>query len=241
MRRGGVRAAVRVWLLAGAADALRPAPAARASRTAMSVMVLPPLPDAAYFTGGEVECARDCYWRQDADVVQIVLPLLEDESMKKSVDVTIRRKTIALTVSDAAILQGDLFRPVDSETSTWFIDDDGEVALLEGDDSRGRRAPRRSGDTAPAGELWRSQGARRSNLGRLRPLGAVAGPTVLLSGQGRSRRRRRGACRPQGAARSPARPRVCVPTRPLQGRRIDGVVDGTGGHGNGHGPGPALA
>ena len=84
----------------------------------------PPLKaDLAEFQRGTL-ADGNAWWRQDAQIVQLVVALPEDASFRRDVSVDLSRKRISLTVQEAEVLVGDLAHDVVKDESDWFVEED---------------------------------------------------------------------------------------------------------------------
>jgi len=86
----------------------------------------PPLEDgsSAFQSGAfEVE-GTQLWWRQSDELMQVIVALPEDLSIKKEASIEISRKSISVTLSGVAVLCGDLAHDVYGEGSDWVVEDE---------------------------------------------------------------------------------------------------------------------
>ena len=64
------------------------------------------------------------WWRQSDELMQVIVALPEDLSIKKEASIEISRKSISVTLSGVAVLCGDLAHDVYGEGSDWVVEDE---------------------------------------------------------------------------------------------------------------------
>jgi len=64
------------------------------------------------------------WWRQSDEIMQVVVALPEDLSLKREASIELSRKSISVTLSGVAVLCGDLAHDIDGEGSDWLVEDE---------------------------------------------------------------------------------------------------------------------
>ena len=67
------------------------------------------------------------WWRQDRELLQILLPLGDDVSFKRDVSIDLTRRRLELRVAGNDVLVGDLSHDVDTNDSEWFVEDGADL------------------------------------------------------------------------------------------------------------------
>lgn len=165
-------------LVIDAASALRLNPTRVTMMCAAAASPLPPpLKDADNFQRGSL-AAEKGWWRQDAQLVQLVVPLAEDASFKRDVSIDVSRTSIELVCSGESVLQGELAFEIKAGDADWYVE--------EAEDLQG------FGDGAAEKYLVVELPKRESFVDWAAPLGGSGGGTEEgeQSGQGGQERRR---------------------------------------------------
>ena len=74
------------------------------------------------FDLGAKDSDRTWFWRQNAELVQLIVELGEDESLRRDVTVELGQNQLSVVVSGCEICAGALAHSVVKTESTWYVD-----------------------------------------------------------------------------------------------------------------------